>query len=115
MFEILTGVLAGGARLALDVGHPFESRAPHGVALFVVVIDPEHSIGYEELTRRLDTLIDRLHACGTARGIERIYVPGERSFILAERRERAGLPMPTGRLAHLRRIDSESGLTLTSR
>lgn len=115
MFEILTGVLAGGPRLAPDVGHPFESREPQGVALFVVAIDPEHSIGYEELTRRVDSLIDRLHASGTAPGIERIYVPGERSFILAEKRERDGIPMPTGRLAHLRRIGSESGLTLTSR
>ncbi len=114
MFEILTGVLAGGARLAPDVGHPFDSREPQGVSLFVVAIDPEHSIGYGELTRRVDSLIDRLHASGTAPGIERIYVPGERSFILAERRERDGIPMPVERLEALRRIGSESGLTLAS-
>ena len=52
MFEILTGVLAGGARFAPDVGYPFVSGEPQGVALFVAAIDPEHSIGFGELTRR---------------------------------------------------------------
>ena len=114
MFEILTGVLAGGARFAPDVGYPFVSGEPQGVALFVAAIDPEHSIGFGELTRRVDSLIERLHASGTAPGAGRIYVPGERSFILAEKRERDGIPMPAGRLEQLRRIGSEFGLTLNA-
>ena len=115
MLEILTGVLAGGARFAPDVGHPFLSGEPQGVALFAAAIDPEQSIGYEELTRRADLLIERLHSSETAPGAERIYVPGERSFILAEQRERDGIPMPIERLENLRRIGSELGLTLATR
>ena len=115
MLEILTGVLAGGTRLAPEVGHPFRSGDPQGVALFVMAIDPEHSVGYEELTRRVDSLIERLHASETSPGVERIYVPGERSFMLAEQRERDGIPMPAERLDNLCRLGSDLGLTLPSR
>ena len=115
MLEILTGVLAGGARFAPDVGHPFLGGEPQGVALFVAAIDPEHSIGHEELTRRADSLIERLHASEAAPGTERIYVPGERSFILAEQRERDGIPMPTERLEDLRRVGSGLDISLTWR
>ena len=114
MLEILTGVLAG-AGYAPDVGHPFESSEPQGVALFVAAIDPAHSIGLAELTRRVDSLIDRLHASDTGAGTARIYVPGERSFLLATGRERDGIPMPAARVERLRELGSEPGLVLAAR
>ncbi len=115
MLEILTGILAGGVDYAPHVGHPFVSDEPQGVSLFVVVIDPDHSIGYTGLTRRVDSLIDRLHASDTAPGVDRIYVPGERGFMMAARREEAGIPMPSERVKRLRRIGAELDLVLPQR
>lgn len=115
MLEILTGILAGGTRFAPDVGHPFVSEEPQGVALFVAAIDPEHSIGLGQLTNRVDSMIDRLHASATAAGVDRIYVPGERSFELANQRERNGIPMPADRVERLREMGSGLDLELPGR
>lgn len=109
-FEILTGVLAGGARMGADVGHPFVHAEPQGVSLFCLAIDPRIAMPYEEFTARVDRLIDQVHAVPPAPGADRVYVPGERGHLTARERERTGIPVAAARAARLRALAAKLGV-----
>lgn len=110
MLEILTGVLAGGARVAPNVGHPFEYSAPQGVSLIMMAIDPEISMPFADFIDRVDQLIDRVHTSRRAAGVDRIYIPGERGCLTAQERARDGIPISAGRAAKLRALAQELGV-----
>jgi LDH2 family malate/lactate/ureidoglycolate dehydrogenase len=65
---------------------------------------------FEEFTARVDDLIDQVHASPPASGVARIYVPGERGYETAERRQREGIPIPAKRLETLRKLAAEVGV-----
>jgi len=79
--EVLAGVLAGAA-LRFSVGSWIESdpalATGHGGAF--LAIDPGMGGPASEFPRRIDLLIDELHAAPKAAGATRIYVPGEREW-----------------------------------
>lgn len=110
MFEVLTGVLAGGSIWAPGVGHPFVFDEPQGVSLFLLAIDPSSAMAYEDFTARVDRLIDEIHASPPAAGVKRIYVPGERSALTAAERERDGIPLSAERAAALQELAGELGV-----
>jgi LDH2 family malate/lactate/ureidoglycolate dehydrogenase len=109
MWEILTGVLAGGDRFAPDVGTPADLSRPQGVALFLLAIDPTVIMPLEAFTARVDTLIDRIHASPRAPGVDRIYVPGERSAGIAETRDET-IPLSAAAIEALRGLGAEVGV-----
>jgi LDH2 family malate/lactate/ureidoglycolate dehydrogenase len=111
-FEILTGVLAGGAIFAPDVGSPNKFDVPQGVSLLTLAIDPSVSVPYETFVDRVDRLIDRIHESPSAPGVDRVYVPGERGFLLARERQKDGIPLPAARLERLRTLGDEFGVSL---
>jgi LDH2 family malate/lactate/ureidoglycolate dehydrogenase len=110
MWEVITGVLAGGPRFGGNVGLPSHHRDPMGVTIFLQAIDPTSSIGYESFTARVDELIDHLHASPTARGVDRVRVPGERSAALARTRSEQGFPVPADVVKALTELGSELGV-----
>jgi LDH2 family malate/lactate/ureidoglycolate dehydrogenase len=110
MWEVITGVLAGGPRFGGNVGLPSHHRDPMGVTIFLQAIDPTSSIGYESFTARVDELIDHLHASPTAHGVDRVRVPGERSAALARTRSAQGIPMPADVVRALTELGSELGV-----
>lgn len=107
MWEVLTGVLAGGKRFAPDIGAPDDLTSPQGVSHFMLAIDPTRSMPLEEFTARVDQLIDLVHVSPPAEGIARIYVPGERGYETSERRVREGIPMTPKRLESLKKLAAE--------
>lgn len=108
--EVLTGVLSGSARLGADVGHPFVHDKPQGVAMLCLAIDPQISMPFETFAERVDRLIDKVHASRTARGVERVYIPGERSHQLAEQRARSGIPVATADVERLHALADGLGM-----
>jgi len=110
MFEVLTGVLAGGPIWAPHVGHPFVYDQPQGVSLFLMAIDPSSAMAYDDFIARVDRLIDDIHASPPAAGVDRIYVPGERSALTAAQRERDGIPLSAERAATLEEMAGELGI-----
>jgi LDH2 family malate/lactate/ureidoglycolate dehydrogenase len=110
MFEIMTGVLAGGAVAAPDVGHPFIYGEPQGVSLHLMAIDPSSMMPYDAFLERVDRLIDAIHASPPAAGFDRIYAPGERSAGLAAQRERDGVPLSAARWAILPDLADDLGV-----
>jgi len=111
MWEVLTGVLAGGPRFAGNVTMPDVYDRTQGVSLCLLAIDPEAAMPYDTFVSRVDELIDQVHASDLAPGTDRVTVPGERSRARAAARERDGIPITEDLAARLRRIGSELGVT----
>ena len=110
VFEVLTGVLAGGPIWAPEVGHPFVYDRAQGVSLFLLAIDPSWGMDYEEFVARIDRLIDEIHASPPAAGADRVYVPGERGALIAAQRERDGIPLSRERATVLCTLLEELGI-----
>jgi LDH2 family malate/lactate/ureidoglycolate dehydrogenase len=110
MWEVLTGVLGGGL-FAPNVRGPNDDPAqPMGVSLFCLALDPSVSMPFPEFVDRVDALIDTIHDCPPAPGVARIYAPGERGFVEAERRTREGIPIGAELLARLQQLGAEAGV-----
>lgn len=109
MFEILTGVLAGGQRFAPNVGGPSAYGETQGVSLFLLAIDPAGIMPFETFGARVDRVIAEIHASPPGTGHERVYVPGERSSILMawQQQEHIGIPMLAAKVTELKRLATE--------
>jgi LDH2 family malate/lactate/ureidoglycolate dehydrogenase len=107
MFEVLTGVLSGGDRFGSEVTSLHDLNRPQSVSHFMLAVDPQISMPFDQFTERVDALIDQMHASPPASGVDRVRVPGEHSAEVARRRGRDGVPFPTARLAELRRLGDE--------
>lgn len=110
MWEVLTGVLSGSLRFLDEVTMPGVFDRPQAVSMFFLAIDPEMAMPYEEFAERVDRLVDRMHASETAPGVEKVFVPGERSAALARERMRNGIPIPVSLIARLDRFGAEIGV-----
>lgn len=110
MWEVLTGVLSGGERVAAGVGAPDAYDRPQGVSHTFIAIDPTVAMPLDVFRERVDDLIDQIHASPPAQGVERIYAPGERGYENAERRAREGIPLTPKRRDALAALAKEVGV-----
>jgi len=111
MWEILTGVLSGGEHFAPLPDDMTAAGVAHQ-STFLLAIDPAASMPYERFAERVDALIDRIHACPPAPGVDRVYVPGERGADVAAVRERDGIPLSDRRVDELRTLSRDLGIPL---
>nr|WP_272955060.1 Ldh family oxidoreductase [Kribbella shirazensis] len=107
IWEVLTGVLGTGL-FAPEVRNPAEG--PVGLTLFCLALDPTAIQPLEVFTGRVDTFIDRIHASTPIDGVERVRVPGERGFGVAEQQRRDGVLFTADQLTSLRHLADEFGL-----
>ena len=110
MWEVLTGVLAGGAQFAQDVRLPGDADRPQGVSVFLLAIDPEAVMPRAEFEARVDRLIASVHATPTLVEGASVRVPGEQSHATAERRSRDGVPYPPDVAATFAQLGAELGV-----
>ncbi len=110
MWEVITGVLAGGERFGGNVGLPSHHADPMGVTMFLMAIDPTSAIGQESFTARVDEFIDHVTGSPTSPNVDRVRVPGERSAALARARSERGIPMPTDVVHELTEVGAELGV-----
>jgi LDH2 family malate/lactate/ureidoglycolate dehydrogenase len=103
MWEILTGILSGGEMWGPTVRGSVSDKSS-GQSTFLLAIDPAVAMTYEIFTARVDDLIDQVHASPPAAGVDRIYVPGERSAEMAAARERDGITLSAERVTELRTV-----------
>jgi LDH2 family malate/lactate/ureidoglycolate dehydrogenase len=110
MWEILTGVLAGGERFGATVTSPEEHATPQAVSLFLLAIDPALSQPVGAFAARVDELVDRIHASPPVPEGGPVRVPGERGFAAAADRERGGIAMSRTLVATLNDLGRELGI-----
>ena len=113
MWEVLTGVLSGGEMFGATVSGGFPDRAS-GQSTFLMAIDPTVAMPYETFVARVDDLIDQVHASPPAPGVERIYVPGERSAEVAKQRAQGGIPLSAARMKELMAVAESTGVRFPS-
>jgi len=82
--EIFTGILSGGAFGPNVYGIP---KSPANVCHFFGAINIEAFIPLDEFTNALYSLIKILHNSKKAEGQDRIYIHGEKEFILSEQQQ----------------------------
>jgi LDH2 family malate/lactate/ureidoglycolate dehydrogenase len=104
--------LATGAAMTHQVGSwifgDLTQPTRHGaafIAMDVSVIAPPG-----EFKRRVDELIDEIHAAPTADGIERVLVPGEREWANLRQSSETGILLPPDVAEKLLEAARESGL-----
>lgn len=113
MFEVLTGVLAGGRMLSDVEGRTPAERA--GNSLYLMAVDPTAFFAsYEEFGDRVDEFVDRVHSAKPAPGVERVRVPGDERGVLARQRSRDGIPFSGGDVTRLRTLAADLGVTWPS-
>jgi LDH2 family malate/lactate/ureidoglycolate dehydrogenase len=115
LVEVLGGILAdscyGLTENTRSASHG-KARVAKGFVFFVV--DPGRFLAEGEFARRVDELIDQIHANPTAAGVDRVMVPGEREHRTKAQRESDGIPLPAEIIAELDAMARELGVTALS-
>ena len=91
LVDIFSGVLSGAATLG-HVGHPGEN-IPADVGHFFQAVRIDALRPVDEFKQHMDEMIQELKSAPKAAGHERIYIPGEKEFELAEKHRRTGVPL----------------------
>lgn len=110
--ELLSGALAG-ALFSFEVSPALVMGADHhdrwGCGHFILALDPSAFGGTEDFRKRADELVRTLREAEPAEGVDRVYLPGEREWLLSEDRRRSGLPMARTTLQALEAVAQEVG------
>jgi len=100
MLDVLAGVLSGGrfgGMLGVEPGRG-------GMAQFFMTIDVARFMPLDQFKARMDELIDQVHDCPKAPGVDRIYVAGEIEYGLQSQRLAEGIALEDSVAADLDRL-----------
>ncbi|WP_195276911.1 Ldh family oxidoreductase [Anaerotruncus rubiinfantis] len=92
MAELLTGVLSGG-RVADELGYYGNHEENTGISHLLGAIKIDSFLPLDEFESRVDKYVRHLKDCPRTEDAGEIYVPGERSFLTAEKRRAEGIPL----------------------
>ncbi len=110
--ELLSGAL-GGARFSFEISSALVMGADHhdrwGCGHFLLALDPAGFVGADDFCTRADEFVQTLRDAEPAEGVERVFLPGEREWLLSEDRRRSGLPVASTTLAALDAVATELG------
>ncbi|MCL5985223.1 MAG: Ldh family oxidoreductase [Actinobacteria bacterium] len=111
MVEILAGVITGNPitrdiiSWTKDLSHP----CPEGFAFIAINIGNFRPI--EEYKARMDVLIRQIRSSPKAKGVERIYLPGELEYEKEERARISGIVLGSQILKSLKNLATDLGLS----
>ncbi len=102
--DILTGVLSGGGFSTQVKTLYNQIESPSEVAHTCAAIRINAFLPLAQFRRRMDHLIDLMHLCPPAPGVQRIFVPGEIEHETEQRRRAEGIPLNAELLAELKTL-----------
>jgi LDH2 family malate/lactate/ureidoglycolate dehydrogenase len=110
LMDVMGGVISGAA-YGGEVRNQFlDYDAPQNVGHFFMAMKPDLFIPKDEYLKRMDTLVQRVHAVPTAEGFDEILMPGETERRLETSRRRTGLPYHAKEIAALQNEATKAGL-----
>ncbi|GGE36567.1 lactate dehydrogenase [Agaricicola taiwanensis] len=110
LMDIFGGVFSGSA-FGGDVGNQFEAYdRPQDVGHFFLAIKPGIFVGEEAFRARMDVLVERVHDCPKAEGVDEILMPGEFEGRLEAERLTSGIPYGPVEIAALQATAAEAGV-----
>jgi LDH2 family malate/lactate/ureidoglycolate dehydrogenase len=110
LVDALTGVLSGGGFSTGVKALYRDLHQPAQVAHTCGALRIDTFLANDEFCRRIDELIDLMHACPPALGTERIFVPGEIEHETEQRRRAEGIPINQALQAELAALAAELGV-----
>lgn len=113
LIETLAGVLSG-ASVTWQVGNWLwdDGTRPTGHGAAFVAVDVNTLLPAAEFNRRVEALVDEIHAAPRADGVERLFVPGEMEWERHARAVREGITLPPDVVESLRDSAALAGLRL---
>lgn len=107
---LLAGTLGGAAmgRDVIDFNHDDDSVTNTGQAIAAINISAFGDVA--TFKKSVDALVRDIRNSERMPGVERILVPGERSFETRERRRRLGIPIAPALLVGLNKVAEELGM-----
>jgi LDH2 family malate/lactate/ureidoglycolate dehydrogenase len=111
LIEALSGVLTGAAvtwKVGSWMWDDGQKPTEHGAAF--IVIDPRVLMPPQEFGRRMEALIDEIHASPRAEGVDRLLVPGELEWEQHERAMREGIRLPVDVLENVAKAAEIAGV-----
>jgi LDH2 family malate/lactate/ureidoglycolate dehydrogenase len=110
LMDVMSGVISGAA-FGGDVRNHFEDyEAPQNVGHFVMAMRPDLFVSRDEYTRRMDVMVQRVHANPTAEGFDEVIMPGERERRLVAKHRRTGITFHAKEMANLQDAAAKAGL-----
>jgi len=106
--DLLCGVLSGAAFNGDTV---ISWPSPNNLGHSFVAIDPACFMPLDEFKSRIDEEIRKMHDSARARGVARIWVPGERSQLTRAERLKTGIPMLRSVIENLRELGRKMGMS----
>lgn len=106
-FDILTGVLSGAHFGSQLPNWQKPHTDPTDMGHFFTAWRIDAFLPLEEFKARMDEEIRLMREAPRADGVDRIYIPGEIEFEMADRRNREGIPLQPKVVETLRRIATE--------
>lgn len=113
LIETLSGILSGAAftwRVGTWMWDDGTKPTDHGAAF--LAIDTNAIMPSGEFARRMEDLVDEIHAAPRADGVGRLYVPGEMEWDRHARAMKHGIPLPPDVVASLQEAAQMTGLDL---
>ena len=110
LMDIMGGVISGAA-FGGDVRNQFlDYDAPQNVGHFFMAMKPDLFVPKDQYLKRMDTLVQRVHAQPPAEGFGEVIMPGETERRLEAARRRTGLPYHAKEIAALQKEAANAGL-----
>src|SRR5580698_8814765 len=110
LMDVMGGVISGAA-FGGGVRNQFEEfDQPQNVGHFIMAMKPDLFVSRDEYSKRMDTLVQRVHACPTAEGFDEVIMPGERERRLEAIHRCSGLPFHAKEVAAMQAAAAKAGL-----
>jgi LDH2 family malate/lactate/ureidoglycolate dehydrogenase len=109
----LLSTMLSGAAFGSEVTHMYEDfERPQNIGHLFGVLPIASFEPVDLYKRRMDKAIREVRDTPRARGVERIYLPGEREELLAEEYRRSGIPIQRSVWMELQELGNELGVAL---
>jgi LDH2 family malate/lactate/ureidoglycolate dehydrogenase len=114
MVEVLSAVLTGAAVTREVKSWASRLSEPPGTGHAFIAIDVGKIMPIDEFKRRIDEMIRSIRESPKAKGVERIFLPGEMEWERQEVALKEGIALPERILGSLRTLSQEVGLDFES-
>ncbi len=109
--DILAGILTGSPS-GIDVFSIHDLEHPSPVGFFFQVLQIEAFSSPHDFFERLEAQLTAIRNSPRARGVERIYIPGEIEWECERERRQNGIPIGTATLKALHELAEELGVQI---
>ena len=110
LIDIITGVLSGGGFSKGIQGLYTNIENPAQVAQTCGALRIDAFMPVAEFSQRMEQMVDMMHSCPKAPGVERIFVPGEIEHQVEQKRRAEGIPINDELHKELVTLGSELGV-----